>query len=80
MSKFFTSFTKNTHKTKNKMKLHYSSFTNKWTFHIIPTIHLFFDSHSPFEHKRFLKDGLAGLYLSFQWGKWLFTIGLHKEQ
>ena len=61
------------------MKFYHSFFKQKWTFHIIPSIHLYFDSHSPFEHKRFWQDGISGLYLSFQWGKWLFTIGLHKE-
>ena len=48
-------------------------------FHILPSIHLYSESHSPYSHGRFWKDGISGLYLSFQWGKWLLTLGLSKK-
>jgi hypothetical protein len=79
MSKFIESFSGSVNTPKKiKMKLHYSSYTQKWLFHIIPTLHIYFESHSPLEHRRLIKDGMSGIYVSFQWGKWLHTVGIHK--
>jgi len=44
--------------------------------HILPSFHIYFESNSPLEHKNVLKDGIGGLYFSFQWIKWLFTWGI----
>lgn len=61
------------------MKFYYSKFIHKWSFHLIPSIHLYVETNSPLEHQRLIKDGVNGIYLSLQWGKWLFTIGLYKK-
>ena len=61
------------------MKFYFSKIVQKWSFHIIPSIHLYTESHSPYGHGRFWKDGISGLYFSFQWGKWLLTLGLYKK-
>lgn len=79
MSKFIESYFNIQQTKKNIMKLHYSSYVHQWSFHIIPTLHIYFESHSPLEHRRLTKDGMSGIYVSFQWGKWLHTIGLHKK-
>jgi hypothetical protein len=80
MSQFISSYTKENYpKKKLKMKFYYSTFTHRWLFHFIPTINLYLESHSPNDHKRFWQDGMSGLYLSFQWGKWLLTIGFYKK-
>lgn len=80
MSQFISSYTKkNNHKKKSKMKFHFSTSTHKWSFHIIPSIHLYIESNSPYDHDKFWKDGMSGLYLSLQWGRWLLTLGLYKK-
>ena len=80
MSQFISSYTKENYpKNKSKMKLYYSTHPHKWIFHLIPSINLYFESFSPLEHKRFLRDGMSGLYLSFQWGKWLLITGIYKK-
>jgi hypothetical protein len=80
MSQFIESFIESVNPPKKfQMKLHYSSYTHQWMFHIIPTLHIYFESHSPLEHRRLIKDGISGIYISFQWGKWLHTIGVHKK-
>lgn len=61
------------------MKL-YSNFSHEtWAFHIIPSIHLYFETNSPLSHRNIWKKGLNGLYLSLQWGKCLYTVGIYKK-
>jgi hypothetical protein len=61
------------------MKLYYSLFIHKWTFHLIPSLHLYIETNSPLSHDRVVKDGVSGVYFSIQWGKWLITIGVYKK-
>jgi hypothetical protein len=80
MSQFISSYTnENNYEKKSNMKFHFDIFKHEWMFHILPSIHLYSESHSPYSHGRFWKDGISGLYLSFQWGKWLLTLGLSKK-
>ena len=60
------------------MKFYKHITIQKWTIHIIPSFDLYFESHSPMEHKRFWKDGLSGLYLDIKWINCILTIGLNK--
>ena len=61
------------------MKFYYSFFIHKWSFHLIPSIHLYVESNSPLEHQRLIKDGVNGVFFSLQWGKWLLTLGIYKK-
>lgn len=61
------------------MKIHLGYTTQYWTFHIIPNIQLYYESHSPLSHGAMFKTGISGLYLSGLWGKWQVTIGIFKN-
>ena len=81
MSRFIKSYTNITSNTESflKMKLYSHLFTEAWAFHIIPSVHLYFETNSPLSHGKIWKKGLNGLYLSLQWGKWLYTVGITKK-
>lgn len=77
MSKFIGSYL-STHPKKTKMKFYFNKSNNQWSIHIIPVIDLYLESYSPIEHKRFMKDGFVGLYLSLSWLDKNFTFGISK--
>ncbi len=80
MGKFITSYTEITHNhKKRKFEFYFVKHIHKWCFHILPSIHLYIESHSPYDHDRFWKYGISGVYMSFQWGKWLYILGLCKK-
>jgi hypothetical protein len=77
MSEFIKSYfhTQNT----NKMKFYFNKHNHQWSIHIIPVIDLYLETYSPIEHKRFIKDGFVGLYLSISWLDKSFTFGVSKK-
>jgi hypothetical protein len=77
MSEFIKSYfyTQNT----NKMKFYFNRHKHQWSIHIIPVIDLYLETYSPIEHKKFLKDGFVGLFLSITWLDTSFTIGINKK-
>ncbi len=77
MKKFYK--WKNDLKLNFSMKLYIDFNTEKWSIHLLPTIDLYFDAHSPHVHNRLFKDGIHGLYFSFTWLKWTLTFGIHKK-
>ena len=52
---------------------------SEWDFHIIPSFQLYIEPHSPFYHNSFFDDGVSGLFASFIWGRYTFTIGVYKK-
>jgi hypothetical protein len=61
------------------MKFYFITTKNKWTFNIIPSIHLYFETNQPSNHRNFWKGGINGLYLSFEWGNFHLTTGIFKK-
>ena len=81
MSRFIKSYTDITFRKNPFIKIGFYSdlFIQQWAFHIIPSIHLYFESRHPFNHGKIWNTGISSLYLSLQWGKWLYTIGIYKK-
>jgi hypothetical protein len=75
MSKFIKSYF-NTQQKKTNMKFYFNGHINQWSIHIIPVIDLYLESHSPIQHRRFMKDGATGLYLSISWLDRGYTFGI----
>lgn len=76
MSEFISSYFKTPQK-KSNMKFLFSRHKHQWSVHIIPVIDLYLESRSPLEHRMILKDGFAGIYISFSWLDFSYTFGVH---
>lgn len=79
MSQFIESYFKTTLSKQSKMKFYSNLSKTKWSIHVIPVIDLYLETHSPIEHKRFLKDGVVGLFLSVSWLDKSYTFGICKK-
>jgi hypothetical protein len=79
MSQFIESYFKTTLPKKSNMKFYFSKHNHQWSVHIIPVIDLYLETYSPIEHKRFLKDGVVGLFLSVSWLDKSYTFGICKK-
>ena len=74
MSKFISSFTESV-KPKPSMKLHFNTLTHQWSFHLLPTIDIYLETHSP----KSFANGFVGLYLSLTWFKWSVITGIYRS-
>jgi hypothetical protein len=60
------------------MKFHSHLLKLQWAIYPLPFAYLYFETCNPNSHVPFLKNKICGLYLSFNWLKWTYNIGLHK--
>ena len=60
------------------MKFHTNLHRNQWVIYPLPFAYLYFETCNPDSHVPFLKNKICGVYLSFNWLKWTYNIGLHK--
>ena len=74
MSKFISSFTESV-KPKPSMKSHFNTITHQWSFHLLPTIDIYLETHSP----KSFANGFVGLYLSLTWFKWSVITGIYRS-
>jgi hypothetical protein len=77
MSQFIESFT-NYLKPKPKMKFHANLHRNQWLVYPLPFVYFYFETCQPDSHISIWKNKICGIYLSFNWLKWTYNIGLHK--
>ena len=78
MSQFIKSYFTTTPQKNTKMKFHSIIHKNQWSFYPLPFAYLYFETCNPDSHVPFLKNKICGIYLSFNWLKWTYNIGLHK--
>lgn len=78
MSQFIESYFKTTQK-KTKMKIYSHLFKNQWQVYPIPFVYFYYETFHPESHRPLLKNPPCGIYLSFNWLKWTYIIGLSKE-
>ena len=76
MSEFIVSYFK---KTENKMKFHSKNHKNQWAFYPLPFAYFYLETCHPDSHFTFLKNKICGVYLSFNWLKYTYTIGVHRR-
>jgi hypothetical protein len=55
------------------IKVYKTVYTHKWSFHWIPSIQLYSESHS------LTPQSMNGLYFSIQFAKWEFVIGFYNK-
>ena len=78
MSQFIKSYFLTTPQKNTIMKFHSIIHRNQWTIYPLPFAYLYFETCNPDSHVPFLKNKICGVYLSFNWLKWTYNIGLHK--
>ena len=78
MSEFISSYFSTTTKKNKIMKLHSRMHTNQWAIYPLPFAYLYFETCHPDSHVSFWKNKICGIYLSFNWLKWTYNIGLFK--
>jgi hypothetical protein len=64
---------------KYKISFTFQIHTHQWQVDLIPSINIYFETHSPIQHKRFWMDGISGLYLSAQWFTKIIIFGIYKK-
>ena len=74
MSKFINSFTESVI-PKPKMKTFFNAQTHQGSFHLLPTIDIYLETHSP----KSFANGFVGLYLSLTWFKWSVITGIYRR-
>lgn len=77
MSKFIASYFI-INKKENQMKFYSNMFKDQWAFYPIPFVYFYLETCEPESHASILKNKICGLYLSFNWLKYTYIIGLHK--
>jgi len=78
MSKFISSYFSTTTKKNKMMKLYSRIHTNQWSVFPLPFAYVYFETCNPQSHFPLLKNKICGLYLSFNWLKWTYNIGVFK--
>ena len=78
MSQFIESYFKIITHKKNKMKFHANLHRNQWLVYPLPFVYFYFETCQPDSHISIWKNKICGVYLSFNWLKWTYNIGLHK--
>jgi len=80
MSEFIVSFIESIKSKPNrKIKIFFNIITQQWVVRIIPVIDIYLDTFSPIEHKRIMKDGFVGLFLSISWLHKSYIFGIHRK-
>ena len=78
MSKFIESYF-TTPQKKTRMKLYYELSKNQWQVYPLPFVYLYFETFHPESHRPLFMNKPCGVYLSFNWLKWTYVVGLHKK-
>jgi hypothetical protein len=79
MSQFIESYFKTTLPKQRNMKFHSSLFKNQWAVYPLPFVYFYFETCEPESHKSLLQNKICAVYLSFNWLKWTYNIGLFKR-
>ena len=77
MSQFIESFT-NSLKPKKNMKFYSHLLKNQWIIYPLPFVYFYFETCQPDSHISIWKNKICGVYLSFNWLKHNYNIGIHK--
>jgi hypothetical protein len=77
MSQFIASYFKTPEK-KSSMKFHSNLHKNQWAVYPLPFAYLYFETCHPDSHIPLLENKICGVYLSFNFLKWTWNIGLYK--
>ena len=77
MSQFISSYVK-TINPKPKMKFHANLHRNQWLIYPLPFAYFYFETCQPDSHISIWKNKICGVYLSFNWLKHTYNIGIHK--
>ena len=79
MSQFIESYFKIISQKKPKMKFYSNLFKNQWAVYPLPFAYFYFETCEPESHITSLLDNkICGLYLSFNWLKYTYNVGIHK--
>ena len=78
MSQFIKSYFTTISQKNTKMKFYSNLFKNQWAIYPLPFAYLYFETCHPDSHVSFWKNKICGIYLSFNWLKWTYNIGLFK--
>jgi hypothetical protein len=78
MSQFIKSYFNTTQQKKTKMKFYSNTHKNQWAIYPLPFAYLYFETCHPDSHVSFWNNKICGIYLSFNWLKWTYNIGLFK--
>ena len=78
MSQFIESYFKIITHKKNKMKVHANLHRNQWLVYPLPFLYIYFETCQPDSHISIWKNKICGVYLSFNWLKHNYNIGIHK--
>ena len=78
MSQFIESYSKIVTPKKTKMKFSSHLFKNQWAVYPLPFAYLYFETCEPESHKTLLENKICAAYLSFNWLKWTYNIGIYK--
>ena len=78
MSQFIESYFKIITHKKNRMKFHANLHRNQWSIYPLPFVYFYFETCQPDSHVSIWKNKICGLYLSMNWLKYTYNIGIHK--
>ena len=78
MSQFIESYFKIITHKKNRMKFHANLHRNQWSIYPLPLVYFYFETCQPDSHISIWKNKICGIYLSFNWLKYTYNIGIHK--
>jgi hypothetical protein len=79
MSQFIKSYYNTISKKKLLMKFHSHTYKNQWAIYPLPFAYIYFETCHPDSHVSFWKNEICGAYLSFNWIKWTWNVGLFKS-
>ena len=77
MSQFISSYVESIN-PKPKMKFHANLQRNQWLIYPLPFVYFYFETCQPDSHISIWKNKICGVYLSFNWLKHNYNIGIHK--
>jgi len=78
MSQFIESYFKTTSPKKSNMKFSSHLFKNQWAVYPLPFAYIYFETCEPDSHKTLLENKICAVYLSFNWLKWTWNVGIYK--
>ena len=78
MSEFIKSYF-STPQKKTKMKFYSHLSKNQWQVYPLPFVYFYYETFDPESHKPLFMNKPHGFYLSFNWLKWTYVIGLYKK-
>ena len=78
MSKFIESYF-TTPQKKIQMKIYSHLSKNQWAVFPLPFAYIYFETKHPESHVPLLKNELSGFYISFNFLKWTYILGIYKK-